>query len=212
MRTALVDWLFGELEPKLCKAVEAHLASCENCRVRAETFRRVTEAVASVPVPKSSVDLRRLNLAAWERMRRGRRRWHAAAIAAGVLAVLISGAVAAVTRIEILPGRIVIAWTELAGRDLGDSVDLADRSQSRTISRLQEHAARLDGLDELVRLLIAEIDSTNREQRVMFAAVERKLDELRRTTSMRMAAFAQAWNDRTPGLPQPTTQPVAMPQ
>jgi anti-sigma factor RsiW len=39
----LVDYVDGELDPELCKRLEAHLASCDNCRLMVDTLKKTVQ-------------------------------------------------------------------------------------------------------------------------------------------------------------------------
>ena len=39
----LSDYIDGELDPELCKKLEQHLSSCENCRLMVDTMRRTVQ-------------------------------------------------------------------------------------------------------------------------------------------------------------------------
>ena len=43
MISGLSDYIDGELDPELCKKLEQHLASCENCRLVVDTMRRTVQ-------------------------------------------------------------------------------------------------------------------------------------------------------------------------
>lgn len=39
----LSDYIDGELEPELCKKLEAHLSNCGNCRLMVDTLRKTVQ-------------------------------------------------------------------------------------------------------------------------------------------------------------------------
>ncbi len=56
---SLSRYIDGELDPKLCREIEKHLAACENCRVVLNTTRRTIDLVqASAEKPDLPRDVR----------------------------------------------------------------------------------------------------------------------------------------------------------
>lgn len=51
---SLSDYLDGEAEARVCEAIQAHLASCEDCRIVVDTMRRTISLVHQSPSPALS--------------------------------------------------------------------------------------------------------------------------------------------------------------
>jgi anti-sigma factor RsiW len=55
----LSDYIDGELEPELCRELEAHLAGCRNCRLMVDTLKMTVKLCrdgAEVELPQSLQD------------------------------------------------------------------------------------------------------------------------------------------------------------
>lgn len=48
----LSDYIEGELAEELCRELERHLASCENCRVVVNTLEKTVALYRSLPAPE----------------------------------------------------------------------------------------------------------------------------------------------------------------
>ncbi|MGA2820352.1 MAG: zf-HC2 domain-containing protein [Anaerolineales bacterium] len=48
---SLSAYLDGEIEARVCQAIQAHLASCEDCRVVVDTLRKTISLVHQSPQP-----------------------------------------------------------------------------------------------------------------------------------------------------------------
>lgn len=64
---SLSEYIDGELAPELCRAIEEHLAGCENCQVVLNTTRRTIDLVQEPEMQMVPDDVRerlfkRLNL------------------------------------------------------------------------------------------------------------------------------------------------------
>jgi anti-sigma factor (TIGR02949 family) len=58
---SLSDYIDGELRADLCREIEAHLATCENCRIMVDTTRRTIDLVhvSNDPQPSLPDDVRK---------------------------------------------------------------------------------------------------------------------------------------------------------
>jgi anti-sigma factor (TIGR02949 family) len=48
VRTALSDYVDGDVSPELCRELERHLSECRTCRVLYDTTRKTLEIVTNV--------------------------------------------------------------------------------------------------------------------------------------------------------------------
>ncbi len=58
MENKLVEYLDGRAKPAERRAVEKHLAACAECRMRAEQFRVLWDALENLPVLSPSASIR----------------------------------------------------------------------------------------------------------------------------------------------------------
>lgn len=48
---SLTDYVDGDLDPELCRELEAHMAACENCRVVVNTMTKTISLYRQLPTP-----------------------------------------------------------------------------------------------------------------------------------------------------------------
>ena len=52
---SLSDYIDGELGAELCRAIEKHIAECENCRIVVDTTRKTIDLVRATKDPQPGV-------------------------------------------------------------------------------------------------------------------------------------------------------------
>lgn len=54
----LSDYVDGELDEALCKAIEAHMAGCENCQIVVNTLAKTVELYQTAPAPELPAEIK----------------------------------------------------------------------------------------------------------------------------------------------------------
>lgn len=188
-----IESVYGELDPRRPAGLEQHLASCAACRNKLGELKQSREwldLLAEKPVHLDANAV--LEQAAGRAVRRSRR-WRLAAVAAtGVaaclLAVMLSG-----VRVEWDRTHVVVAWGHGGGRDAlvqrrepgsGSSGSPAV-AEADPWPALRQQGERLAALDELVRLVVAELKSAEGRQRSALGGLRREFAELRAQDALR---------------------------
>ncbi|MGQ9832620.1 MAG: anti-sigma factor family protein [Candidatus Villigracilaceae bacterium] len=55
---SLSDYLDGEAQEEICRAIEAHMAECPNCRIIVDTLKKTIYLVHATAAPKLPNDVR----------------------------------------------------------------------------------------------------------------------------------------------------------
>jgi len=56
--SSLSEYVDGELDDALCRAIEAHMAECEDCRIVVNTLARTVELYRTMPASDLPQDVR----------------------------------------------------------------------------------------------------------------------------------------------------------
>jgi hypothetical protein len=197
-QTRLVEWLYGELSEQEEARLREHLGECDSCRSEADKLRRSLQLLELAPETRSRVDAGGVYRRAANRSEKSRRRWRRAALAA-CAAVLVVGAVAfGRLRIESHAGCLVLSWGNRPAADVAEEspaepvveeISAAPDVPPDPWPTLRRHGERLETLDELAQLLVAEVDSADRRRRVDVAGLERKLKEIERQIARQWYVF-----------------------
>lgn len=57
LQAQLPDYLDGEARAEICRAIEAHLADCDDCRIVVDTLKKTLTLYRSAPREKVSADV-----------------------------------------------------------------------------------------------------------------------------------------------------------
>jgi predicted anti-sigma-YlaC factor YlaD len=57
LRAQLPDYLDGEARAEICRAIEAHLADCENCRIVIDTLKKTIALYRAAPCEQVPPDV-----------------------------------------------------------------------------------------------------------------------------------------------------------
>jgi hypothetical protein len=111
VHTALPEFVYGGLTPKMLGQVESHINGCPECRREASALRQVRRLLTAAPIPDVNVNAPGIYRAAAERQARRTRTWRRFALAACAAAVALI-AVTALARLEIHVGNseMMVRW------------------------------------------------------------------------------------------------------
>jgi hypothetical protein len=209
----LSDYIDGELAPAERAAIEDHLPGCDDCRAVLEDLRRLVEAARRLPDAPPDRELwdgiaQRVAsgavVAAFEP--RARRRFSFTApqlVAAGLMLMLLSGAVVYLARPQGPPAGSSVADTEMPRRDEVALASLADPQYDGAVAdlerTLEQGRGQLDPqtvrvLEENLKAIDTAIDQSRRALEAdpanaflnnhLVSARQRKLALLRRATAL----------------------------
>ena len=168
----LIERLYGELCPEDETPLREHLAGCRPCRQEMEALQQSHQALTALAQPDSSPDFGRLYRTEAQRSGRSRRRWRYLALAGSAAAVLILAVLAARLRVDWQPGRLIVTFDGRPPATKPFDTKVAEASAAR----LSRHEERLETLEEIARLLSAELSTSDVRQ----AAEVAEVAELRR--------------------------------
>ena len=173
-KARLIDSLYGELRPGDEASLREHLAECDACRREMEGLQEGRQQLAGLPEPEVRLDAGRVYRAAAARSERGRRRWRRVAIAASAAAVLIAALVGARLRFEWAANQLVVSWGE--GATAPVQVDPESTAPNDpALPPGSEYEERIETLEEVARLLAAELRASDVRQAAATADLQRRL-------------------------------------
>jgi hypothetical protein len=199
-----IESVYGELDTRQRAPLEQHLASCEACRgklTRLEQSRKLLDVLGEKPVRiEAEAVLERAGRRALHSSRRWRRGALAtAAVAACLLAVMLSG-----LRVEWHATYLVVAWGN-GGEDAvveprpGEAgipgTPKTAALQADPWPVIHDQGKRLESLDELVRLVVAELESAERRQGRALGTLQSQFAELHRQNALRWKLLDQDVRD-----------------
>ncbi len=167
----LIERLYGELCPEDETPLREHLAGCRSCRQEMEALQQSRRQLSVLSQPDSSPDFGRLYRTAADRAGRSRRRWRYLALASSAAAVLILALLAARLRVDWQPGRLIVSFDGRPPAAMPFDTKVAEASAAR----LSRHEERLKALEEIARLLSAELSTSDYRQAAEVAELRRQL-------------------------------------
>jgi hypothetical protein len=197
----LMEFVYDELPAAESAAMESHLAKCDSCRREWEELAHNVELLdraAAAPAIRTAVEPASVLAAA----RRGEiaraKRWRLVALFATSATILVAIATAAVRRVEVHATHVVICWSESpSAEDLTDDATVKQlRGElARTQTLLAEHRRRLDDLDRLGSLIVAELKEDDLRLARSAAKLHLRIDAVQRQNDERWQAVGRGFHD-----------------
>ncbi len=188
VKARLIEGLYGELPREEEDRLQEHLAGCRACRQEMEALEQSRRQLDVLREPEVRLDLGRLYRGAADRGQQSRRRWRRLAVAASAATVLVAALAAARLRVEWRPGQLTVSW--------GAKPPVAEPVRPKAVPaprpRRTQYEERLEGLEEVTRLLAAELTASDVRQAAAMAELRRRLarwqgdvEELTRQSNLR---------------------------
>ena len=174
VQTRLIESLYGELSEQEGTALREHLAGCPACQEEMEALEQSRRQLAALSQPDSSPDLGRLYRTAAQRSGHSRRRWRRLAIATSAAAVLLMALLATRLRLDWGAGQLVVSR---AGRPPAPEV-VDPKATEPSATRPNQYEERIEALEEIARLLSAELSTSDVRQAAEVAELHRQLARL----------------------------------
>jgi anti-sigma factor RsiW len=164
--------LYGDLGAAERAAVEAHLASCGECRAELAALAAVRQELDS-PIPElHAVDVASIYRSESERLRRRSRRWRAVAVVAAAAVLFLA------LRVEVRAdrGQLVVRWGTPEPVAVAPAVveRVVVRSEPASTKELEE---RINRVSALIQALAANMDVKDDQQKEL-ARLRREFAEL----------------------------------
>ena len=197
----LIEFVYGELSAAEAAAIESHLAECHVCRREFDELAQSIELldrVAETPPVTAPIEPARIFAAVHRRQTVGARRWRLAAIAAAAAAVLIAVVSVGVRRIDVYTTHLVIRWSDASKSEapaVESNVEQLREDLARTQSHLAEQQRRLDDLERLGSLVVAELKEDDVRLARAAAKLHLRIDAAQRQNDERWQAVSRGFHD-----------------
>lgn len=178
----LVEALFGELARDEQQQLEYALSQSGELRQRWNELRQTQQLLATVPDRSAHVSLAAIYSSALRGSARTTGRYRLAAIGAIAAALLLGVLFAAGIRLEWQPKQLVLRW---GAAPVADAAPAAANPTLEDMRRSARQEQRLAALEEVCRLLLNEVDRTDRRSDRMATAIERECRGLREEADAR---------------------------
>jgi hypothetical protein len=189
MRERLAEWVYGDVPDEEAAGFEEHLSECPACRDERAALAHMRQALDAAKAPSPEIRFAKLYGAADERRRRSVRRWRQAALGlAGALAASLLLVVLSNLDVRWEAGELSVRWrSDIATRKEQPPRPSVDETEL-VKGQMQNFAARLEILSDLVCALATDVADRDRERIASVGVLRQQLDALRESA-------VRAWAD-----------------
>jgi anti-sigma factor RsiW len=188
VRELLPNWLYGDLEPELTKAVDEHLQSCAACREEETLLAEVRRLLDHAPAPKIRVHVPRILLEARQRTQKRLRRWRRAALILGSVAAVLLVVLCLKLEIHTDGHQLVVRWGPVVAAQGQLPAPKEIERPAAPLAKPQVTAAEMKLVKDLLHALAGSVEARDARWQQALARFELQLTQLEEQARTRWAA------------------------